>query len=170
METNETQLQQFFDKLSNKVINLKPLMLNVSEIMLASVMKNFRNEAANGKKWKRLAHSTIKQRKKKGYWPGRILQRRGGGDGLKASIQSSHGDDFAQVGTNKVYAAIHNYGGVISQSSIKSYIRKKSSGLEASKPKKNKMRQIRIPARPFLVINDKDLVRVQKTVLDYLSK
>lgn len=145
-------------------------MLNVAEIMHASVMKNFSKQAANGKSWQKLSPGTIKQRKKKGYWPGRILQRRGGGDGLKASVQSSFGDDFAQVGTNKVYAAIHNYGGIISQSSIKSYIRKKSSGLNASKPKRNKMRQIRIPARPFLVINDKDLVKVQKTVLDYLSK
>lgn len=170
METNQAQLQQFFDKLSNKVINLKPLMLNVAEIMHSSVMKNFRDQAANGKAWQKLAPSTIKQRKKKGYWPGRILQRRGGGDGLKASVQSSHGDDFAQVGTNKIYAAIHQYGGVISQSSLKTYIRKKSAGLNAAKPKRNKMRQIRIPARPFLVINDRDLVKVQKTVLDYLYK
>ena len=68
-----------------------------------SVEENFK-QAGRSDKWQELAKSTIKQRTKKGHWPGKILQVR---CELASSITSYYDSDSAVVGTNKVYAAIH---------------------------------------------------------------
>ena len=46
---------------------------------------------------------------RRAHWPGQILQVSGGA-GLAGSVQSDHGRDFAEAGTNKVYAATHQFG------------------------------------------------------------
>ena len=51
-------------------------MKHIAGIMLDSVEENFEKEGRPDK-WTSLAKPTIKQRIKKGYWPGRILQVRG---------------------------------------------------------------------------------------------
>lgn len=155
--------------LSGKLKNLTPLMRMVAADLKDSVMENFTRQSAAGKPWAKLKASTIKERKKKGY-TGAILQRRGGGEGLKGSITAKHTTDSASVGTNKVYAAIHQFGGIIHRSSIKTYARKKKAGLKTNKPGSNKMSSIRIPARPFLIISQKDVDAVKDKVLAYLTK
>ena len=72
--------------------------------------------------------------RKKGYWPGRILQRRGE---LAASITSKYDENSAVVGTNKIYAAIHQFGG------------------NAGRGEK-----VQIPASPFLQV-DSDLILIE---------
>lgn len=51
-------------------------MRNIADIMQDSVEENFEKEG-RPEKWEKLKPSTIKQRSKKGYWQGRILQMRG---------------------------------------------------------------------------------------------
>ena len=50
---------------------------------------------------------TIKQREKKGHWPGKILQQTGQ---LKRSITAQSTDTEAIVGTNLKYAPTHHFG------------------------------------------------------------
>jgi phage virion morphogenesis protein len=148
------------------------LMLEIAETMRVSVLKNFETEGSRlGKRWAKLAKETIKQRERKGYWPGKILQRTGQ---LKRSIISSYGNDYAQVSTNLIYAAIQNYGGLIHRSSLKRFIRKrmndKDSRLRGNDiPKGNKMTTIRIPARPFMKLTDKDLEDIKESILRKLK-
>lgn len=94
-------------------------------------------------KWTPLAKSTIKQRTKKGYWPGKILQIKGD---LAASITSKYDDNSAVVGTNKVYAAIHQFGG------------------DAGRNKK-----VKIPARPYLKITDNNQKEIIDEIMNYLT-
>lgn len=86
--------------------DLSPVMRKVAGIMHNAVEDNFEEEGRP--KWPSLAASTIKQRSKQGNWPGKILQRRGN---LARSITRHSDATSAMVGTNTVYAAIHNFGG-----------------------------------------------------------
>ena len=107
IKIDDKEIQQLLKKLAAKAENLRPLMKNIAGIMMDSVENQFDKQGIPDK-WTPLAKSTIKQRTKKGYWPGRILQMRGE---LAASITSKYDDNSAVVGTNKVYAAIHQFGG-----------------------------------------------------------
>lgn len=132
-----------------------------------SVLKNFETEGGRlGNRWQRLSPNTIKDRQRKGYWPGKILQRTGQ---LKRSIISSYGENYAQVSTNLIYAAIHNYGGIIHRSSLKTFLRKKREGKEAKKPKTNRMSSIRIPARPFMKLTENDIEKIKSKILKELT-
>jgi len=106
---NEFKSPEIIELLKKKLSGDRELMLSIAETMRVSVLKNFGTEGMRlGKKWQRLSPATIKQRQKKGYWPGKILQRTGR---LKKSIKSRADKTTASVSTNLVYAAIHQYGG-----------------------------------------------------------
>lgn len=163
---NEFKSPEIIEMLKKKLSSNRELMLSIAETMRVSVLKNFGTEGTRlGSKWQRLAPATIKQRQKKGYWPGKILQRTGQ---LKNSISSQANETTAVVSTNLVYAAIHQYGGWIHRSSLKTYLRKKREGKEAKTPGKNKMSSFYIPARPFMKLNESDLKKIKKLILNDL--
>lgn len=165
---NEFKSPEIIELLKNKLENKNKLMVAIAETMRTAVLKNFETEGSRiGKPWQRLSHQTIKQREKKGYWPGKILQQRGQ---LKRSIISSYGEDYAQVSTNLIYAAIQNYGGVIHRSSLKTFLRKKISGKDIKKPGSNKMSSIKIPARPFMQLNDQDIEKIKQKIVNALTR
>jgi len=142
IKVDDKEIQQLLKRLISKTENLRPLMKNIAGIMLDSVEENFEKEG-RPYKWQGLAKPTIKQRTKKGYWPGRILQVRGE---LAASITSKYDENSAVVGTNKVYAAIHQLGG------------------EAGRNK-----NVKIPARPYLKLTEDDINQILEVTKDYLS-
>jgi phage virion morphogenesis protein len=165
---NEFKSPEIIELLKQKLSNKNKLMVAIAETMRVAVLKNFETEGSRiGKPWQRLSHKTIKQREKKGYWPGKILQRTGQ---LKRSVVSSYGEDYAQVSTNLIYAAIQNYGGIIHRSTLKTYLRKKTENISAQKPTQNKMSSIRIPARPFMRLNDQDLEKIKSKIIRALTK
>jgi phage virion morphogenesis protein len=141
IKIEDAELQKVISKLISKTRNLRPLMKNIAGIMMDSVEENFEKEG-RPEKWTPLAKPTIKQRTKKGYWPGKILQMRGE---LAASITSKYDDNSAVVGTNKIYAAIHQFGG------------------NAGRNKK-----VKILARPYLKLGDKENILIIKEVQNYL--
>lgn len=138
VKIDDKQLQQALNKLTDKCSDLRPLMQNIAGTLEDSVEENFENEGSP--KWKELSKVTIKQRKKKGYWPSRILQVSGE---LASSITSSYDSSSAVVGTNKVYATIHQFGG-----------------------KAGRNKKVKITARPYLKIRYQKLNSVLK---DYIS-
>lgn len=140
---NEFKYPEVLELLRKKLSGDKSLMNAIAETMRTAVLKNFETEGARlGKKWQPLSLKTWMQRKKKGY-TGPILQRTGQ---LKRSIVSSYGDNYAQVSTNLIYAAIHHYGG------------------EAARNKK-----VKIPARPFMVLNDNDIEKIRRKIIASLK-
>lgn len=60
-------------ELAERTENLRPLMKNIAGIFAYSTEENFANEGRSDK-WIDLAEAIKKQRKKKGHWPGQILQ------------------------------------------------------------------------------------------------
>lgn len=131
--------------------NTRPLMRSVAGIMFRAVEDNFEQDGRP--KWKDLHPGTKLSRYKQGTWPGKILQRSGG---LASSIQQQFDQREAVVGTNKIYAAIHQFGGKTAPHVIRPKTKRALSfgGIV--------VRQVNhpgsdIPARPFLRLTPGDL-------------
>lgn len=130
--------------------NARPLMRSVAGIMFRAVEDNF--EQQGRPKWQDLQPGTKMARAKEGTWPGKILQRSGG---LASSIQQRFNEREAVVGTNKAYAAIHQFGGRTSPHVIRPKTKRALSfgGIvvrSVNHPGSN------IPARPYLRLTISD--------------
>lgn len=166
-----------FKRLKDKTSDLSPLMKKIAADMKDAVYQNFEEEGRP--KWKPLARSTIRQRKRLGYWPGLILQRRSGASGLLGSITSRYDSHSAEVGTNKVYAAMHQYGGTINQAARTSLFTQSrykrgskrgrfKKGIEFGKGFTYQRRSITIPVRPFLKITDREYTKIREKIMAFL--
>lgn len=92
----------------------RPLMRALAGTLEAETEKNF---AAQGRpKWLGLQPATLRRR----GGTAQILQDTGQ---LAASIVSSYGRTEARVGSNKPYAAIHQFGGKIERAAYSSWVR-----------------------------------------------
>lgn len=141
INVDSQELLAVLKQLSKKLVDMAPAMRNVAGVLMDAVEQNFEEEGRP--KWPVLSKTTIKLREKRGYWPGRILQMRGE---LASSITSKYDKDSAVVGTNKAYAAIHQFGG-----------------------KAGRKKQIKIPARPYLKLSDDNIKEIEQEIKDYLE-
>jgi phage virion morphogenesis protein len=130
---DDREVKKMLRDLASRVKDRRPLMREIAEIMHDAVMENFEQEGRP--KWK-----PSKRAQKQG---GQTLQDTGS---LAASISSRHDNNSAQVGTNKKYAAIHQFGG-----------------------KAGRGTKVTIPARPFLKLTDSDLEEIKEAVKEYLK-
>ena len=135
-------VMQALARLAKRVSDLEPAMRKIAGIMHDAVEQNFEEEGKP--KWKVLASSTIRQREKKGHWPGKILQA--GGE-MAASIEQGSDNESAWVGTNKRYAAIQHFGG-----------------------KAGRGRTVEIPERAFMQLKQEALKEITETLDNYLIK
>jgi phage virion morphogenesis protein len=126
--------------LARRTGDLSPALRDIAGVMADAVEENF--EQQGRPPWDDLSPATIGARLARGYWPGRILQQTGQ---LAASIQRESGADYALVGTNKVYAGIHQFGG-----------------------RAGRGQKVEIPARPFLALGEDDEAEILDIVADYL--
>ena len=124
------KLKKHYYKLLKNTSNLRPLIKNIAGIIADSTEENFKVEGRP--KWKDLSEKTKTARKKTGHYPGQILQVSGQ---LALSATTQYDDTSAVIGSNKVYSAIHQLGG------------------QAGKNKKTT-----IPARPYLIIDESEIV------------
>lgn len=126
-------------EIAQKTSNLRPLMKNIAGIMADSTEENFKEEGRP--KWKDLSEKTKTARKKTGHYPGQILQVSGQ---LALSVTTQYDDTSAVIGSNKVYAAIHQLGG------------------QAGRNKKTT-----IPARPYLSLFENDYHDILEVIEKY---
>ncbi|WP_330925291.1 phage virion morphogenesis protein [Candidatus Sororendozoicomonas aggregata] len=122
--------------------DLSPVMRQVAGILADAAEQAFASEAdpTTGQSWQPLTEAHQAKREEKGY-TGPTLQMTGQ---LAASIQSDYGRDYAQVGSNLVYGAIHQHGGTADM----------------------RPANAAIPARPFLGASDED----RDEILDILQR
>ena len=133
-----TRLQE----LASRGENLRPLMKNIAGIMATATEDNFKDEGRPDK-WIDLSETTKKQRQKIGKYPGQILQVSGQ---LASSVSTAYDDNSAVIGSNLVYAAIHQLGG------------------QAGKNKKTT-----IPARPYLKLTDDNIEEIFEEINNFLE-
>jgi len=130
----------------------RELMASLAGIMHRAVEDNF---AEGGRPhWQALHPGTIaaRERSRPATWPGQILVRSGQ---LAASVQDSFDNDQAVVGSNKVYAAIQQFGGQTRPHVIKAR-NKKALAFGGVVVRQVKHPGSKIPARPFLSLTEQD--------------
>lgn len=160
------------DRMVRRIIerggNLTPALDACGEIMLTSVDKNFEAEGrfstvgdvrGGSTRWKDLADATkldriggsraftkrgdLRKKAKRKLSGLKILQRSGK---LAASFSKRTYGNTCEVGSNRVYAAIHHFGGNAGRG-----------------------RKVKIPARPILVVQDEDEENMLYTLDRYIT-
>lgn len=113
-----SQLEQGLSQLLKNATNTRPMMRAIATEMVSLTEDNFESESWGGDTWE------PSRRAAKG---GKTLQLTGQ---LAAGISTKVGNGFAQIGSNKQYAAVHHLGGQAGRG-----------------------RKVSLPARPYLPIN-----------------
>jgi phage virion morphogenesis protein len=160
------------------LLNLRPAMKNVGEYLLLETDDRFRSQTApDGAQWKPISRSWRQYKVKHGHIT-KILQMRGR---LRKSIVYKASADQVSVGTNVVYANIHQFGGDIThyaRSQTANFrIDKKTGQSRFAKKKKANFSQnvtigahtTSITARPFLGVNDENERAIGRIVADYIN-
>lgn len=162
VRVEDAQVQETLRELQQRIGDTRDAMDAVGVDLLARIQKSYRQEQSpDGRAWKKLAPSTIRSRKRAGYWPGPIL--RVSGD-LYRSITYQAGDGRVEIGSNWPYAAIHQFGGVIRRAARSQTLAFTGRGRFMSRAAASKRKKqavpvrfaaipagaVTIPARPYL--------------------
>ena len=143
ISVDDKEVSQALHALKEKVIDLRPVLETIGELLTESTqdrLNSGKNVDPTGKPWVTLQPWYQEQKKRN---QGKILSLNGH---LTDSINHDviNGNTVV-VGTNKEYAAIHQFGGVIRPKAAKAL----NVGGRAVK-------KVTIPARPFLGISNQD--------------
>lgn len=164
-----------------------PVTALIAGLMADAVEENFAQQGRP--QWLGLNPKTLKRRREEAG-TGKILQRSGR---LASSVTPAHDATTARVGTNVVYAAIHQFGGTIQRHPMSGYVRlrKDRNGMimrQANHPHlavfaKNGHKRvkvvkwtrsqgwtIKIPARPFFALTEADNIGIESEVTSYLRR
>lgn len=150
VEKNKQEVETLLDGLIKRMGSARKALDVIGEIVTESIQRNF-EEGGRPNKWEPLAESTIKQRKKAGKWPGKVLVRSGVSGGLMGAISYKAANRNVVWSANKVYAAAHHFGrGVTSSRSGGTYYD--------------------LPPRPFMLIQDDDWPEINETMQDFIIR
>lgn len=179
IEINCEAVQKLLEQAAEGLQNSAPLMEVVAARLHRAVDDNFESQgrpAWAGLKtgsWLSRAGPLTKRgnvskaRYNKKVVDGKILQDSGR---LRNSITKQSDADSAVVGTNVVYAAIHNFGGQTAARVIYPSKKKALAWATGRHPvKKVNHPGSKIPARPFMVLTPEDEADLVDSVSDYLA-
>ncbi len=148
-EIDDKQVRRLIRRLIDSGKDLSSAMRVVSEHLRAVADEAFeRTQSPDGKKWAPLSPVTLARRR--GSNSAKPLQDTGR---LVNSITASHGKDYAQTGTNVIYAAIQQFGA-------------KKGQFRSSPP----VPWGNIPARPFFGLSENHKKEIQDLLRDQIRK
>lgn len=106
---SDSPVLQVLGRLLDKLDDLSEPMNDIAAVLESATEGSFEAEAdpATGQAWQSLSDAYLKANPKR--QGGKILQASAGG--LAASVTADSGDFWAAIGSNKIYAAIHQFGG-----------------------------------------------------------
>ena len=128
--------QAVLDRVGKNITHLNPALIQIAGMLEGASDQAFRSQ---GPGWKPLKPATVKQRGASGP----ILNRRGG-RGLVGSVTSHILGDTVFIGSNLVYAAIHQFGGIIG------------------------IHNIVIPAREYIIIGKREIAKASAFLTKHL--
>lgn len=138
----------------NALEDIDPTGLNkkIGEVLVSSTKKRFEDEKGpDGTAWKK------SRRVESGG--GQTLSEKGR---LKGSINYQANATGVEIGTNVIYAGVHQKGMEIKPKKAK-FLRFQIGGVWARKKK------VVIPKRPFLGIDDDDMEEIDGTIMDHIG-
>jgi phage virion morphogenesis protein len=162
IQIDDKQILDAFDRMEKRCGNLKPAMSIIGTLLVNSIHENFVSQG-RPQKWQPLSEVTLhlliggnRGYKKNGQMRApaarkiankQILIGSGMAGGLMGSIHYNADKESVLVGTPKEdYGAIHQFGGM------------------AGRGKK-----VKIPARPYIVVQDADMAEIKDTLLNHLA-
>lgn len=149
-----TRAREGFARLRRAMSDTTPVMRAIGTGLIENTHTRFERAVdPSGKGWKALkpAYAAVKR------GPG-ILRGAGMRGGLMGSITQRAGHDSVEVGTNKIYAGVHQSGATIKPKSAGRLVFRLASGVVFA-------RSVTIPARPFSGFSSEDEV----TTLDVVE-
>jgi len=146
VEVNDREVRELFKRLARRTADMTPVFAEIGEIVMESVSRNFEEQRSpKGKPWKPLSPVTRARKRH----PGEILIESGT---MFRSIHPRARKDHVAVGTNIVYAAVHQFG-IGARSSLKS-----------------RRRMPAIPARPYLGVRDDDWPEIKDAISRWIKR
>lgn len=145
VDVDTKPVSDMLKKFRHRMGTLRPAMKIIGQLMRTSIVENFQ-KGGRPDAWTPLSDETLLTKK-----GDKILINQGFAGGLMGSIGVENkgiyevGDDYVMVGTNKEYAAIHQFGG-----------------------KAGRGNKVTIPARPYMMIQDEDIDDITAELNDYL--
>jgi phage virion morphogenesis protein len=138
---DDREFQRMLKETIGRVTDFTPAMKSFSEYMVTRTSERFdREQAPDGSGWQSLKPATVAAKQAAGKID-KILQR----NGFLRLVHPRANKDSAGVYSSRVYAAIHNRGGMAGRG-----------------------RRTRIPKREFLGFNDQDIKEFHETVKDWI--
>lgn len=158
IELDTSTIQEAIKRLSSVTQNMQPLMQDIGLKLAENTQERFRtNVGPDGKVWK----------------PSERAQREGGRTlldhgHLRDSITYAAANDQVEIGTNMVYAAIHQFGGKTSPHKIAAK-RVKALSFNGRFTKSVNHPGSNIPPRPFLGLSAEDEREVMGIIEDHIQ-
>ncbi|WP_026379371.1 phage virion morphogenesis protein [Afifella pfennigii] len=155
-EIRSERVERAFTRLVGVMDNTTPVMAAIGTGLVGSTHRRFVSQTApGGEAWAPLLpdYAAVKR-------GSRILTASGR---LRDSINSRPSRDEVRVGTNTIYAAVHQFGGTIKPKKASHLVFRLASGLVLAK-------SVTIPARPFLGIDGEDEEMIADTVFGFLER
>lgn len=154
-----SQVQSAFQRLAMAVSDTTPIMRAIGTGLVTSTQDRMDDGVGpDGSAWAPL--NPVYAAGKKG--PG-ILRERGMRGGLQSSITYRAGRDQVAVGSNKIYAAIHQHGGVITPKGSGRLVFRLGNRVVHA-------RSVTIPARPYLGVSSDDREMIVDVVTGALDR
>lgn len=179
IEIDDKAVHEALDRLAARAGDMTPVMRTISMVLLSQTQANFAAQSGPTGPWPALAAATRRDRAKRGKWPGQMLRDSGR---LAASVTPFWGGAEAGVGSNAVYAAIHQLGGDIERAPYSSWVRLRTGkdGGGFAKDRHKRARTVRytsgpytihIPPRPYLPATAAGLQKgVPEAILEVLRR
>lgn len=162
---NATPVMQKLGSLSQKLDGLRPLLEDVKGRLLLSVQQNF-TAGGRPKGWTPLAASTIASRRGTSH---RILRDTGR---LQNSITSRVENRSVIVGSNVVYARLHQEGGTIRVPEVRprrARVLRFMVGGQVVYARRARAHSVTIPARPYLLLQEGDKTYIRDAIERHLK-
>jgi phage virion morphogenesis protein len=160
-ELDDKEIQRAVFRLSTMGQNMLPVARAIGVGLVRNTQDRFRaGRDPDGLAWRPLRPFTLAMKRGPG-----ILRESAMRGGLMASIafraDAGAGGATVQIGTNKVYGAIHQFGGTIRPRNPKGLLFFRTPGGQVW----GAARSVTIPARPYLGISRED----RETIMDVLD-
>ena len=166
VKIDDREVKNLLGRIQKNLGDLTPVMKIIGSTIRASIVRNF-EKGGRPLKWKKHSRLTERRRSKNA----KILMAQGLAGGLAASINHRAHKKSVEIGTNKIYGAVHQFGakkgsfGSVT-ASIKAHLRK---GVKVkAHERKMKLPWGDIPARPFLMVQDEDWTEIRAALNDYI--
>lgn len=156
---------------ADKLNNMRQFWASVGMyVQRQTIRERFNKEQTpEGKKWKPLAESTIRRRKKRHKRGNmKILQDTGE---LRRSIAYEAGNNSVKVGSVLKYARIHQFGGTVEVSRLGQYKRNhKNHRFKRKGNSYSYSHKVTIPARPFLGVTESEKEHITSMFRQYIKR